>query len=295
MAIRLGIQLWSVTIFSALVVSTPARAGVVANFTGDTPQDQYPGIAGLGWTDAWGTSTGNGSFTSATVTNASPLAGGGNYLAATFTATTSTAEKRGFIRRNFEAFEEVDPTQPHRVVIDFRLDSSLTTFSNTNDYIVIYDHIQNNVDTSADATWFLRAHGATTGSANAQEWVFYNGNPSSTGFDTSRFVNSGIDLVSGNVYRFTIDTDPTTETYQGTVEDLTAGGQFTTNVLNWRSQANNTTGAGTVLHVGARVDSQSEVISYSFDSLQIVPEPATAGLVGISAIAFLARRRSRQG
>ncbi|MBC8125867.1 MAG: PEP-CTERM sorting domain-containing protein [Gloeobacteraceae cyanobacterium ES-bin-144] len=91
-------------------------------------------------------------------------------------------------------------------------------------------------------------------------------------------------LSAGTTYRFTITSDPTTKKYSGSIYN----GATTVNWSNlgWRSAA-----ASDKLGFNQKVDSGSDVISYSLDNIRIVPEPGSLALLGMAVLPVLLRRR----
>ena len=116
-------------VFPAIIaLSTPALA-IVANFTdgnGSGTPDSFPGIAGDGWAGPWlhnsGSTQNGGATITATVTNTSPLLGGGNYLSAVGDQVTNTAGNasvaldRGLVEQGL--YPAVDPLASTSRILD---------------------------------------------------------------------------------------------------------------------------------------------------------------------------------
>lgn len=81
-------------------------------------------------------------------------------------------------------------------------------------------------------------------------------------------VDSGIALVLGNTYRFTILDDPSTGTYIASVDNLDdPAGAFTTGSLGYRGLA----GANPHIHFAARVSNSGDTAGFTVDNVSIVP------------------------
>jgi len=86
-----------------VVTSVSAKAVTVADFTGGNSSaivDAFQGIAGSGWQGGWVMNQTNATSTG-TVSNTSPLNGGGNYLAMTSTTSGTGASATGWNRRQY--------------------------------------------------------------------------------------------------------------------------------------------------------------------------------------------------
>ncbi len=100
-------------------------------------------------------------------------------------------------------------------------------------------------------------------------WGFYNGLRNGT-FDNSKsLVNSGIPLVLGNTYRFTILDDPSTGTYIASVDNLDdAAAAFTSGSLGYRVAA---AAVNPHIHFGARLSTSGDTAGFTVDNVSIVP------------------------
>lgn len=279
----------------ALLLVSTTHAQILAGFTdgnGSVLVDQYVGIAGSGWSTAWATNT-NSASTGTTlvgnVINTDPLNGGGNYLSTTLTAGTGTGNGKGVVQRQYTSFGNVSLSQIHTVSFDFRFDSSMTGFDAATDYIQAFDRPFNS-DFGADGAWLIRATGASTNGIAAHNWMFYNGGKNGAPFNNANFVDSGVSLVSGQVYHFDININPALLEYSVSIN----GGAFSA-PMGFR--ANTAANLGRV-NWGGQLSGISETMTYSLDTIAVtaaaVPEPSTVMLLGASALAVITLRRRRR-
>lgn len=267
--------------------SAASAATVVANFDGPAGTwDWYSGTAGGGWNGAWGAQN-NQANTSASVQSSNPLtSGSGNYLRATVTTTNvNTSNKQSFVTRSFDATSGgIDITKPIEFSFLFRPESTLTS---TQAYLIL-----NNVG------------GGTTGTGPNNTWTISTAYNSATGesawtFGGSSTVNTGLNVTQNDVYKFTIYSDPTTNSYQGLVTNLTTGDSFSSGTIGYRYTA--TASDGNNLQFGARpVTSGTSIasLSYSIDEISIVgvPEPSVVALLivaGLCGVPMLRQRLAR--
>lgn len=265
--------------------SAASAATVVANFDGPAGTwDWYSGTAGGGWNGAWGIQS-NRADTSASVQNSIPLtSGSGNYLRATATTTNfNTSNKQSFVTRSFDATSGgVDLTQPITFSFLFRPESTLTGTADAWQTYLIFNNVGGgSTGTNSNNTWTISTvYNSTTGKS---AWTFGG----------SSTVNTGLTVTQNDVYKFTIYSDPTTNSYQGLITNLTTGDSFSSGTIGYRYTA--TASDGNNLQFGAKpVASGGAVasLSYSIDEISIVgvPEPSVvlllvvAGLVGVPVL-----------
>ncbi|MDB5294601.1 MAG: hypothetical protein JWO31_584 [Phycisphaerales bacterium] len=293
-------------------VLAPAAGGAtVATFDGGndttnggtaTPApDTFRGTAGGGWQAAWTTA----GTIAGSVTNTTPVDGGGNYLVATSAGTTAAATGAWSRKYGGATDPAVSLGARHTISWTMRIDesaASLTSnFTNGADRYQAFGDATALSTTATSNEWLVGAFGADPATSTpgfvAKRWEFYNASATTNAFTSGALVDSGIALTSGATYRFTITTDPATKTYVGSVTDLAnPGATFTSGTLNWRTASTNTTGlAGGVLEFGNSGNAAGETRAFSLDGVQVVPEPAAAGLLaGAVGIAAAGRRRRRR-
>ena len=281
------------------VTAASAQAVTVANFTGGNSSvivDAYQGTAGSGWQGEWIMNQTNANSTG-TVTNATPVNGGGNYLAMTSTTSGNGASATGWNRQYGGSGGGVSLSSTHTISWTFRVDETATSLSsNFNTGNDRYQFTGGNAAANTSAAsneWFVFSSGATPAPAGgnfaARKWEFYSGGATSA-FGDGSIVDSGISLVSGTTYFFSITTDPSTRTYVGTVSDGT--NSFTTGTLNWRNQVDNPASSGGFFTASITSSAAGETRSASLDSISIVPEPSSSLLL-LGAAAILGTRRKR--
>lgn len=277
------------------LAGSPAQGQIHADFAGGNGSDlvdQYFGVAGDGWTSAWSARTnGTNGFISfdGSVGDANPLNGGGNYLSSTLVA-GSTASK-GSVSRGYGDYEGLSLSAPYTVKFSMRLDSDLSMLSQPTDYLQAFDLPGGDSDFGGSGTWLIRAFGATTGTSNqnpAHTWMFYNGTKNGAGYNVNNFVSSGVSLISGEVYDFVVDMDPTTLSYRVSIN----GGEFS----EWLGYRRGTVPTSSNLNFGTQLAGDDKTLTFSVDSIEIVPEPSVAALVlfagAAGGVPFL-RRRAR--
>lgn len=246
-----------------------ALPGIVADFTGGagtTSVDQLDGKAGDGWTGGWNKI---GGTTVGTLTNATPINGGGNYLAITNLEPTG-----GGYTREVTSFADINfATSIYTLELDFRIDSA------------IHNNMQmglrggNGVNTGSDVLGNIKAVNDT--------WRVINGN----GSGGSNDVNTGMAVISGDTYHVEFQFDPNTLTYILTLDNLDDElPAYVSGVLNWRRTTVDLT---PTFFIGKQFDTGNPGGDISFDSLLIsVPTPAALP-AGLSLLGLLVMRRKK--
>jgi autotransporter-associated beta strand protein len=209
--------------------------------------DQYPGGSGNGWGwNAWkaNVTSGSGNVT-ATVVNTTPFGygSGGNYLSVTCSNSTSGGQQ--CLERQCYGAGNGNVPATYTVTWKFRLDSPGLPGNTTSDYIRFCEQNYSSATDMAgggNTTWLITAVGANYGNAVANTWAFYNGGKDSGGFSSSLLVNSGIQLVQGHVYTFTVVQTPANTNWVGSVLDNTTGAFFKSGTLGYRIQSGNLQG-----------------------------------------------------
>lgn len=129
--------------------------------------------------------------------------------------------------------------------------------------------------------------------ADGGNWKFHNGtkggNLENGGSGENSFINSGIALVLGDTYRFTVLDDPSAENYIVSVDNLDdAAAGFTSGTLGYRASA----GTNPFINFGARISANNDTAGFTIDNVSIVPEPSSMLLSCFGALALFRRRRS---
>lgn len=275
-----------VVVVSIASISPSARAAVVATFTdgsGTSSADQFQGIAGDGWTSAWGSPAGNVPTTS--VTSASPINGSGNYLSVNPNGAGDGAIGRAFDGTGLNG--GVNATLPVTISFDLRIDA-LGGWGANGDYITIHSSTGTGAyNVSGASSFIIRGYGASPATGkNGNEWLLYSGAGDGGTFAASNFVNSGMTIAPNTTYHFTVTSNPTMETYGVTISNGTTS--VSSADLGWRANAG--TGLQTNLAFNHRESSTADTFGYSIDNISIVPEPSTVLLGGLGMLALLRRR-----
>lgn len=135
------------------------------------------------------------------------------------------------------------------------------------------------------------------GAGLSNTWLFHNGTGDGTqndgGAGENDMVDSGITMVVGDTYRFTIVEDPAAGSYVAAVDNLddVAVG-FTSGSLGYRGA----TFANPYLTFGTRTSDSGDTAGFTLDNVavSVVPEPASLMLLGLGGLlAFGLGRRQR--
>lgn len=255
--------------------------------------DSFRGAAAGGWQSAWTLGTPFGTATSQTqVTNATPLDSGGNYLQVDFTSGAGPAGH--VVRRQYSSnvgSGGIDITQDHTISFQFRLDSPAANRSTTTvgDVIRFFDNIDNSSSSGTATSWSIMSSSATFGGRLA----FVAGNGAGAGGITT--IDTGIAVVNDAVYTVSVTVHPVAgpfdlannfPTWDATISDGVT--TFTQTGMRFR---NNAVTTGRVLQFSGEVNTAGERLAFSIDNVSVVvPEPASAILLGVVAAGTLCRR-----
>jgi hypothetical protein len=250
---------------------------------GTVSPDQYAGTSGAGWDTAWGAT--GATAPTGTVTNASPVNGGGNYLSVSTSFNSDNAIGREFDNTGASGGFTTG-IETLTLTFDVRIDT-LTGWNSASDYLTL--HAANSTggtyNVSAASSFIIRAFGASPAAGkNANEWLLYSGTSDGGGYSAANFVNSGMALTSGSTYTFSITNDPIAKKYSGSIFNGTT--TVTWSNLGWRA-----TTASDRFAINSRVNVGTDVLAYSLDNLTIVPEPTASSLALLTGLALLTRRR----
>ncbi|MBN1911277.1 MAG: PEP-CTERM sorting domain-containing protein [Pirellulales bacterium] len=277
--------------FAITIGLAPAQGAVTADFDGlnsNLVVDGFYGIPGDGWSTEWRENfNATGPAITSTVLQSGdggyiPLeTGSGPYLSVQVAETTMNDVQYSLTREHDS--EGVDMSSPHRIEfllrIDEDVDSILSTFTQYRDRYMIFDGPGTAATASSKSTWQIFCYAAEGNMAPAsvvKKWSFLNGGNSSTGtIDASMAVDTGVPIVTGGVYAFTIDNYPEAGRWSGSVTQLGTSSSFTKIAMGWRDNQPN----GSFIHFSTRSSSEEDdpydltddVRAFSVDSIRITP------------------------
>ena len=302
-----------ITVGAALLLLSSAiacqgHAAIIADFTdgnGATLVDQYAGIGGSGWVAGWTTGVSGSATSVPTVTSATQLNGGGNYVSVPYVLPAGTSTSRVSIRRQFEASGDVDPTLPYTVSFDFRPEAINTLSNDFLDRYQVFGSTSGS-PTQANVTWWAIAAAGNSGGPGTivgDHWGFLtNPTPGTTAAAADMvFIDSGLTLVPNTVYHFEFEVDPANLRYFAKISDgVTVFETDPLAPLYFRNQSVSATSASWMTLGASQRNSGvtgATPYPYSVDSLSIsvVPEPGSLYLIGMASLGLVgfARRRRR--
>jgi len=265
---------------------------IVADFTdgnSDAMVDGWYGKSGDGWATAWTRSSNGGTTESGTVQSTfstgtktdNPLTPSGeDYLRSKLKQVDGIAAWSSVVARQYDQ-ATIDFARNHTVRFEFRLDSALDGLSK----LMLFDGTEANRDaTAAEPTWYIHWE------QGKDDFALYDGKTQ---------VRSGVDLVAGEVYRFTIDIAPSPtagqSTYSVVIENLTTA--VTSEKFEGLHFYTDKSSVGGFLNFAGNVSTPiGSEFTFSLDSIHITaPELSSLSLIGAvaGAIWLLARRRRR--
>lgn len=246
------------------------------------PFEVYPG-GGADWSGSWGAQ--GAGFHTVALGSGSPLKeGDGSYL----TYETLTTGLNG-VGRDFAGSMG---SGAYTLTLNVRVDELGTFFggnSISNDRIQIRGETgSGSTDHGASGAWLIMASPGT----DHDNWYVYDAH-GDYGFAKGNFEDSGIAVVEGGVYSFTIKVNPETLTYDATISNGTTvytntGAQFRTTST---TPADRLVFANRIRAIPSGTLPNSAPIKLSYDSIQIVPEPTSLILLGLGALTAFCRRK----
>lgn len=256
-----------------------------SNNTGEqTAVDQWSGIAGDGWTNPWLVSTNASSVRDKQARNVDPLTGdSGTYMQFRMSATNNNS-RQWANSRTYTSNGGFDVNASATYSFLYRPDDISSFAGGGASFIQIKDG--GGIFSNSGVTWFIDSRGGTT-----KTWQVGNGD----GIGGISGVDSGLQINAGDTYQFTIVSNPTTDTWDVTIDNLDdASGAFSTAGLGY--VFDNTQQAGNLVFLSqiSTLGNFTYNYDYSVDSISIVPEPSSAALLlgGMGlALARMGRRR----
>jgi|GEM_PF-6302796 len=272
--------------FMGLAIACHGFAGAAVVASDDFSSGSLNG--GSGWLNDWtpAATAPNPPVTS----DASPLTtGGGNYLSVG--PTSVSANTTHAVSRQFAA---TTASSPYTVSFDWRMESALTNFTTFNDRVHI-GASTGNINSNDTFSWLVGVSAADNGTTNTVpdgNWYVFN-YTTNNAFSGANLVDTGIKLASQVTYSFVVDVVPGSRNYTVQISG-SDGSSYTSGNLRFRN--NSTTIATNTLVFGSVTHSPEDTTTFSFDNVSIegVPEPGSALLAGMAALAGLGIRGRRK-
>ncbi|MGB6220207.1 sulfatase-like hydrolase/transferase [Haloferula sp.] len=212
------------------------------------------------WLTDW-TTSGNGTLTPSATSAA---------LVVTRNSDTTTNSSSSIHRRYAGNL-----TDPLRISFDFTIDAFPTAggVDAVRDRFELFGGSAASGGTTSTNSWMILGGqnlAALDTTIAGDNWIFHdgqgNGNFEKGGAGENNLVDSGIPLVLGNTYRFTILEDPSTGTHVISVDNLSDGAAaFTSASLGHRGAAS----TDPYIHFGARMSDSSESAGFTVDHVSI--------------------------
>jgi hypothetical protein len=242
--------------FRNAVASAEGVKGIIETFDGG-----FPGNAGQnGWAGVWN----YGGISAPTISSATPLNGGGNFLTFTQTSTSDSYLRRSYLGR-------LAATNDHTIRCLMRPDA-LVGFTSANDYLTLTDGPGTAGGSSSGSSFIIRAYGSSPGGTMpAQKWALYNGGKNAGSYNAANWVDSGMSIEVGKTYGFTITLHPVTLSYDVKISNGTTSTTRTN--LGFRD---NTFTLPNTLIFNARIGNATNVMTASIDTITISPKPVPA-------------------
>lgn len=254
-----------------LVLSHSLFGRINSDFSGGQngdPIGAYADRASDGWSTPWLVKSNFGSPILRNVADAFPIDRGGSYLQVS-SFQRGGGKTRGFIgiARQYAGTPAngVDRMQPHSISFDFRLDEC-GGFDSADDNITICDATDTTTTSGVGSTssFLIRVFGSGTGKVAPGNWALFNGNRKGGGYDVNLFVDTGVAMRVGVVYRFTLRLNPLNKSYVVIVSD--GGKTYVSPEMGYRCQ-----GFGNGVIAFLREGTAGDYTSFSLDNILIIP------------------------
>ncbi|MST00651.1 MAG: DUF1549 domain-containing protein, partial [Pedosphaera sp.] len=180
------------------------------------------------------------------------------------------------LRRTFAKTTAFDPAKPHRIEWRWRFDGKPGDFGNSfNDRINFFAADQPQGGSNASSSWII---GLATASEPGREvhegkWFFFDRQDDGD-FKKENMINTGLSLVPGAIYSFSVTVDPAAGVYSATIHD--GARSFTETGLHFR---NDRKGAHPVLHFGGSASNAGDDHSFSLGEIRITSLAENAPIV----------------
>lgn len=242
------------TTISFLSSAAHAQVIVAADFTGGngtTSVDQFQGIAGGGWSNAWSLT---GSGYAGSVESTTPI--DGNYLNIDRPSTSIVA---GALTRSINN-SMLDTANNHVVKFSIRLDTLATGQT-------------------------MSIGGYSLGASSSWNWLITGDTARWGVYNNLTIVNTTVAPVAGHTYDFTVNTDMAAKQWTMTIQD--GASSYTSGTLNFR----NTSAVNDERLLFSMSNANATNLNVSFDkiSYSAVPEPGITALLLVAGAFLLLR------
>jgi len=249
----------------------PILDAISALFDNGAPD--FPSESGMGWLEGWSQSSGTGG---ATVSSDSPLDEETSYLHVDVSETSGGYRN---VLRPYTSAPGVDVTLPHVIRWKFRynedpsdFDANFNTF---NDRVHFFARSKLRPDGGTDASmsWGIIAVGDAHSSgvgAGKTFWIFDN-QAGDSAFNLDNHVDTGLPLVPGDDYAFSVIVDPRKNRYWVDIVDETTNASFNSESGHIYRDLSATVDSHNILHFGLRASPDSDFRTFDLDSLTIAP------------------------
>jgi hypothetical protein len=255
---------WFVFSVVCSVVSLCSAGPIEAGFDqgpGSSQVDQYPGRNGSGWTGPWKlikapTITGD-----VECSHASPLAGGGNYLAFHMAAKGDAKYFNASVQRGYVA-----PATDHVITFKIRLDE-VGREAKTSDFFGAFGNAMKSSNFVPASSWMVRVDVGGTGKWNAYDGLQDGGTFAPVQMREIGGRGKGLAAKKGQVYTITIANRPSEGRYDVEVTD----GQRTVKSegLGYRAAKENWAPVESGIALQSQLGNEANTVSFSFDSVRI--------------------------
>ena len=180
------------------------------------------------------------------------------------------------LRRAFSKTPAFDPAKPHRIEWRWRFDGKPADFGNSfNDRINFFAADQPQGGSNGNSSWLIGISSASELGREVHEgkWFFFDRQDDGD-FKKENMVSTGLTLVPGTVYSFSVTVDPAGGVYSATISDGTRS--FSEAGLRFR---NDHKGAHPVLHFGGSASSAGDDHRFSLGEVRITPLAGGAAIV----------------
>ncbi len=188
------------------------------------------------------------------------------------------------LRRAFTKTTSFDPAKPHRIEWRWRFDGKPGDFGNSfNDRINFFSADQPQGGSNASSAWLIGIAAASEPDREVHEgkWFFFDRQDDGD-FKKENMVSTGLSLVPGAVYSFSVTVDPAAGVYSASISDGLKS--FSETGLRFR---NDRKGSHPVLHFGGSASNAGDDHSFSLGEIRITQ------LAGDAAIAAKPAREAK--